>query len=330
MGMQTMLRRTAALSIAAAFSILAPSLALSADDYPSRPIHIVVPTAAGSTQDITARLMQHYLEQALKQTIVIDNRAGAATMIGTDAVAKAAPDGYTVLIVPTTFTVNAAVNSQANYDPEKDFEPISVLVTNSELIAVNSQLPVKTLAELIAYAKANPGKLNYGTPGMGSQPHLLIEMLNQRAGGLKMQHVPYRGGGPAALSVARNETQLTMLAYSVIRAHVEAGTIRVIANGSLKRDEALPDVPTIAESGFPGYEGVQWLGLVTTKGTPKNVVAKLNAAVNEALRNKELIKKLEVQGSIPASGTAEEFRDLIAREMKNWKAIAAHAGIKVN
>jgi tripartite-type tricarboxylate transporter receptor subunit TctC len=328
--MQTVLRRTALLSIAAAVSILAPGLAARADDYPSRPIHIVVPTAAGSTQDITARLMQRYLEQSLKQPIVIDNRAGASTLIGTDAVAKAAPDGYTLLIVPTTFTVNAAVNRQVNYDPEKDFEPISVLVTNSELIAVNAKLPVKTLADLIAYAKANPGKLNYSTPGLGSQPHLLIEMLNQRAGGLKMQHVPYRGGGPAALSVAMNETQLTMLAYSVIRAHVESGAIRVVASGSPKRDAALPDVPTIAESGFPGYEGVQWLGLVTTKGTPKSVVQKLNSAVNEAFRNKELIQKLDVQGSLPAGGTPDEFRDLISREMTNWKQIAAQAGIRVN
>jgi tripartite-type tricarboxylate transporter receptor subunit TctC len=327
--MQKLIYRTGALSIAAALSLMVSSVAAQADDYPSHPIRLVVPTAAGSTQDITARLMQPYLEQSLKQPIVIDNRSGASTLIGTDAVAKSAPDGYTVLIVPTTFTVNAAVNHSANYDPEKDFEPISLLVTNSELIAVNAKLPAKSLADLIAYAKANPGKLNYSSPGMGSQPHLLIEMLNQRAG-IKMQHVPYRGGGPSALSVAMNETQLTMLAYSVIRPHVESGAIRVLATGSLKRDAVLPEIPTIAESGFPGYEGVQWLGLVVAKGTPKDVVQKLNSAVNEALRNKDLVKKLDVQGSVPAGGTAEAFRDLISREMKNWKETAVRAGISLN
>jgi tripartite-type tricarboxylate transporter receptor subunit TctC len=308
--------------------LLTGAFTVSAEDYPTRPVHIVVPTAAGSTQDITARLMQRYLEQSLKRPIVIDNRVGASTMIGTDAVAKATPDGYTLLIVPTTFTVNAALNSSMPYDPEKDFEPISLLVKNAQMLAVNDKVPARNVAEFVAYAKSRPGKLNYGTPGASSQPHLLIEMWSALAG-IKMQHIPYRGGGPAANAVGAGETELTMLAYSVIRNHVEAGTVRVLASGGRERDPALPNVPTIAESGYPGYEGVQWLGMVTTKGTPKDIVQKVNAAVNEALRNPELVEKLAIQGSAPAGGTSEEFGALISKEIRNWKDAAQYAGVEL-
>lgn len=300
----------------------------SADTYPNRPIRIVVPTQAGAAQDIIARLLQPYLERSLGQPIIVENRSGASTMIGTDAVAKSAPDGYSLLIVPTTFTVNAALNSKMAFDLEKDFEPITVLVKNPLLFATNAKVPAQTLQEFVAYAKAQPNRLNYGSSGASTQAHLLIEMWSERAG-IKMQHIPYRGGAPAALSVATGETQLVLLSPLGILPQIDAGLVRPLATGSLERDPKMPALPTAAESGFPGFEAVQWLGLLTTGGTPKDIVQKINAEVNRALKDPDLIAKLSIQGTTPAGGTPEEFKALILSEIKNWKETAQRAGIKV-
>lgn len=316
--------RSPAALLITALAVAAPA---SADDYPSRPIRLVVPTAAGSSPDIIARLLQPSLERVLKQPIVVDNRAGASTMIGSEAVAKAAPDGYTLLIVNTTFTVNGALNSSMPFDPEKDFAPVGLLVSNPLVLAVNAKLPARTLAEFVAVAKGRPGKLNYGTSGASTQAHLLIEMWAARAG-ITLQHIPYRGGGPAALSVGTGETQLVLLSPIGILGQVEAGTVRALATGGLTRDPKLPDLPTIAESGFPGFEAVQWFGLLATGGTPRPVVDKLNAAVNAALREPDLAEKLGAQGMSPAPGTPERFRDLIAAEIRNWKETAQRADLK--
>jgi tripartite-type tricarboxylate transporter receptor subunit TctC len=298
-----------------------------ADSYPSRPIRMVVPTQAGAAQDIMARLLQPYLEKSLGQPIIVENRSGASTMIGTDAVAKAAPDGYTLLIVPTTFTVNAALNTKLAFDLERDFEPITVLVKNPLLFAVNAKVPARTLAEFVGLAKAEPGKLNYGTSGASTQAHLLLEMWSARAG-IKMQHIPYRGGAPAALAVAAGETQLVLLSPLGILPQIEAGLVRPLATGGLERDPKFPDLRTAAESGFPGFEAVQWLGLLTTAGTPKEIVAKLNAEVNRALREPDVVGKLALQGTTVAGGSPAEFKALIADEIRNWKDVAQKANIK--
>ena len=255
-----------------------------ADTYPSRPIRIIVPTAAGSSPDIIARLLQPHLQKSLQQPIVIDNRPGASTIIGAEVVAKSPPDGYTLLIVPTTFTVNAALHARLPFDPERDFEPVVTLVKNPLLFCINAKVPARTLAEFVALAKAQPNAFNYGTSGASSQAHLLIEMWSERAG-IKMQHIPYRGGGPAALSVATGETQLVLLSPIGIWNHVEAGTVRPLASGGLARDPKLPELPTAAEAGFPGFEAVQWVGLLASGGTPKDVVARINDEVNRALRD---------------------------------------------
>jgi tripartite-type tricarboxylate transporter receptor subunit TctC len=301
--------------------------ATRADNYPSRPIRIVVPTQAGAAQDILARLLQPYLEKSLGQPIIVENRSGASTMIGTDAVAKAAPDGYTLLIVPTTFTVNAALNTKLSFDLERDFEPITVLVKNPLLFAVNSKVPARTLQEFVALAKAEPGKLNYGTSGASTQAHLLLEMWSARAG-IRMQHVPYRGGAPAALAVASGEVQLVLLSPLGILPQIEAGLVRPLATGGLSRDPNFPNLPTAAEPGFPGFEAVQWLGLLTTAGTPKDVVARINAEVNRALREPDMTAKLALQGTTAAGGSPEEFKALIADEIGNWKEVAQKANIK--
>jgi len=313
---------------ASAFAVLSISLDASAADYPTRPVRIVVPTAAGSSPDIMARLLQPYLERSFKQPIVVDNRAGASTMVGTEAVARAAPDGYSLLLVNTTFTVNGALNSTMPFDTEKDLEPIALLVKNPLVFAINAKLPARTLAEFVALAKAQPGKFNYGTSGASTQAHLLLEMWSARAG-INMQHIPYRGGAPAALSVATGETQMVLLSPVGVLNHIEAGTVRAVASGGLTRDPNLPDLPTAAEQGFPGFEAVQWFGLLTSGGTPREIIEKINAEVNKALRDPNLVGKLEQQGMTVATGTPGEFRSLIASEIRNWKDTAQRANINV-
>jgi len=312
--------------VVAVFVVLAGRQA-AADNYPSRPIRLIVPTQAGAAQDVIARLLQPYLEKSLGQPIVIDNRSGASTMIGTDAAAKAAPDGYTLLIVPTTFTVNAALNAKMPFDPQRDLEPITVLVKNPLLFATNSKVPARTLTEFIALVKSEPAKFNYGTSGASTQAHLLLEMWSARAG-IKMQHIPYRGGAPAALAIATGEVQLVLLSPLGMWPQLQAGTVRALATGGLTRDATMPNLPTAHESGFPDFEAVQWLGLLTTAGTPKEIVQKISLEVNRALRDPDLIAKLAQQGTTAAGGTAEEFRSLIASEIRNWKETAQRANIK--
>lgn len=319
-------RQAAAAALTILFASVTAHTAL-ADNYPSRPIRLIVPTQAGAAQDVIARLLQPYLEKSLGQPVVVENRSGASTMIGTDAVAKATPDGYTWLIVPTTFTVNAALNAKLSFDPENDFEPVTVLVKNPLLFAANAKVPAKTLAEFVELVKKEPAKFNYGTSGASTQAHLLLEMWTTRAG-IKMQHIPYRGGAPAALAVATGEVQLVLLSPLGIWPQLQAGTARALATGGTARDPQLPDLPTAAEAGFPGFVAEQWLGLLTTKGTPKDVVQKINTEVNKALRDPDLIGKLAQQGTAAAGGTAEEFRALIATEIKNWKETAERAGLK--
>jgi tripartite-type tricarboxylate transporter receptor subunit TctC len=311
----------------AALPALAGAAKVAAQTYPNRPIRIVVPTQAGAAQDIMARLLQPHLERALGQPIIVENRSGASTMIGTEAVAKAAPDGHTLLIVPTTFTVNAALNSKLSFDLERDFEPITVLVKNPLLFAVNAKVPARTLAEFVALAKAEPGKLNYGTSGASTQAHLLLEMFSALAG-IKMQHIPYRGGAPAALAVAAGETQLVLLSPLGILSQIQAGLVRALATGGLTRDPNFPDLPTAAEAGFPGFEAVQWLGLLTTAGTPRDIVERLSTEVNRVLRDPDVAAKLALQGTTAAGSTPEEFRMLIATEIRNWKETASKAAIK--
>jgi tripartite-type tricarboxylate transporter receptor subunit TctC len=313
--------------LAVALLVLAAAADGRADTYPNRPVRIIVPTQAGAAQDIIARLLQPYLEKAFGQPIIVENRSGASTMIGTDAVAKAAPDGHTLLIVPTTFTVNAALNSKLSFDLERDLAPITVLVKNPLLFAVNAKVPARTLTELVALVKAEPGRFNYGTSGASTQAHLLLEMWSARAG-IKMQHVPYRGGAPAALAVATGEVQLVLLSPLGILPQIEAGMVRPLASGGLTRDPKFPDLPTAAESGFPGFEAVQWLGLLTTAGTPADIVARINLEVNRALRDPDLVARLAMQGTTAAGGTADEFKALILDEVSNWKDIAQKANIK--
>lgn len=316
--------RSAVLVAAVATGLAGPAIAAS---YPDHPVRIVVPLAAGGAFDIAARLLQPRLEKALGQPVIVENRSGASGTIGADAVAKAPPDGHTLLMTPSTFTVNPAVSAKMPFDPQRDFQPIVLVGQNPLLFLVNEAVPARNLAEFVAYARAENGKVNYATPGAASQAHLIIEMWSARAG-IKMQQIPYRGGGPAVLATATGETQLTLMSPLVAMPQVEAKKLRPLATGSKTRDAQFPDLPTLAESGYPGIEAVQWFGLLTTAGTPRDIVDRLNAEVNKALADPDLQKSFSDQGVSTAGGSVEEFATLIATELRNWRETAEKANIK--
>ena len=301
--------------------------AAGAQTYPNRVVRLIVPFAAGGLNDTAARLIQPHLEKALGQPVIVDNRPAASGIVGTDAVAKASPDGHTLLMVASTHTVIPATHAKLPYDADRDFAPIAMIGRNPFLFVVNAKLPAKTLGEFIALAKASPGKINYATVGPASQSHLVTELFSQRAG-IKLQHIPYRGGAPAILATVAGETEFTVISPLASLPHIQSGALRAIAAGSLARDPQFADLPTVAESGFPGFEAIQWVGLLTTAGTPKEIVERLNGVVNRAIRDDDMIAKLAAQGVSPAGGTPEDFHKLIATEIRNWTEIARAANIK--
>jgi len=310
--------------VALAALVSAPA---AAQPYPSHPLRLIVPFAPGGLNDTTARLLQPHLEKALGHPVVIDNRPAASGIVGTDAVAKAPPDGHTLLMVASSHTVVPATNSKLPYDAERDFAPVAMVGKNPLLFVINAKVAAKTLPEFVALAKANPGKLNYATPGAASQSHLVTALFDQKAG-ITMQHVPYRGGAPAILSVVQGDTQFAVISPLASLPHIQSGALRPIAAGSLMRDAQFPDVPTVAEAGYPDFEAIQWVGLLTTAGTPKEIVERLNAEVNRALRDPDMIAKLAMQGVSPAGGTPADFQKVIASEIRRWTDVARSANIK--
>ena len=311
----------------AALWIMLAADAAHAQSYPTHLVRIIVPFAAGGLNDTAARLIQPYLEKALGQTIVVENRPAASGIVGAEFVAKAAPDGHTLLMVASSYTVLPATAADLPYDSERDLTPIVLVGKNPLLFVVNPKVPARTLGELVALAKASPGKLNYATPGAATQTRFVTELWSARAG-IKLQHIPYRGGAPAVQSVVAGQTEFTVLSPLVSLPQIAAGNLRALAVGSLARYPQLPDVPTVAESGFPDFEAIQWVGLLTTARTPKDVVDRLNTEVNRALKDPDLIGKLAQEGMLPGGGTSAEFRSVIATEIKNWKETARAADIK--
>jgi tripartite-type tricarboxylate transporter receptor subunit TctC len=298
-----------------------------AEAYPDRPVRLIVPFAAGGLNDVVARLIAPYLERSLGQPFIVDNRPAASGIVGTDATAKAAPDGHTLLMVASSFTVVPATHPKLPYDSERDLAPIGMVAKNPLLFVVNPKVPATSLAEFVVFAKANPGKLNYSSPGAATQTHLVVELFSQKAQ-IKLQHIPYRGGASAVTSVVAGETQFTVISTLASLPQIQAGALRAIASGSLSRDPQLPDLPTVVEQGFPGLEAIQWIGLLTTAGTPKSVIERINAELNRALRDPDLIAKFAQQGLTPAGGTPAEFQRTIATDLKNWTETARAANIR--
>jgi tripartite-type tricarboxylate transporter receptor subunit TctC len=298
----------------------------SAQTWPTRPIRLIVPFAAGGANDIVARLIQPDLERALGQPVIIENKPAASGTVGTDQVAKAAPDGYSLLMAFTTHTVNPAVNAKLPYDTERDLAPIVLIGKSPLLFIVNPTVPAKTLSQFVALAKQNPGKFNYGTPGAASQAHLLVALWSKLAG-VEMQHIPYRGGAPAVLGTVTGEVQLTLMSPIASLAQINAGALRPLATGSAERDPHFPDLPSVAESGFPGFEAVAWVGLFTTAGTPAEIVGRLNGEVNRIIRLPSVAMKFDEQGMTPAGGSATDFGAFISRELRRWKDAARAANV---
>jgi tripartite-type tricarboxylate transporter receptor subunit TctC len=312
----------------AVYAALAIATGAAAQTYPTHPVRLIVPFAPGGSNDVMARIIAPHLEQSLGQPVIVDNRPAAAGQVGTEAVAKAAPDGHTLLLVASSHTVTPAVNSKLPYNTEKDFAPISLINTNAMIFFVNPQVPANTLAEFVDLAKKTPGKFNYASPGTGSQTHLTIELLSRRHG-IKLVHIPYRGGAPATLAMLSNETQFTLLAPNVIFPHIEAGTIRPIASGDTKRHPRLPNVPTTAELGLGDVRAIQWVGMLTTAGTPKPVVDRLSAEINRIVHLPDVAAKLAEQGVTPTGSTPEEFQKLITDVIAQWREVAREANIKL-
>lgn len=303
-------------------------VAAAEQPYPTHTIRLIVPFPPGGSNDVMARILAPPLEQALGQAVIVENRPTAGGIVGSEAVAKAPPDGHTLLLVASSHTVTPAINSKLPYNTERDFAPISLINTNSMVFFVNPQVPAKDLAEFVALARKSPGKFNYASPGSGSQTHLTMELLSRRAG-ISMQHIPYKGGAPALMATIAGETELTMLAPNVIFPHIEAGKIRPIASGDLTRHPRLPNVPTTAELGFPDIRAIQWVGVLTTAGTPRETIDRLNFEINRIVRSPDVAAKLAEQGVTPTGSTPDEFQKLISTEIRQWTEVARAAKIQV-
>jgi tripartite-type tricarboxylate transporter receptor subunit TctC len=320
------LRRALPALLAVAASLVASHAPLRAQNYPTQPVRIVVPQAAGGLNDISARLIQPSLERALKQPVIVDNKPGAAGVIGTDQVAKATPDGHTLLMVAGSHTVLAATNPKLPYDTEHDFVAIAQLFRYPFVFVINSQIPAKNLSEFVTLTKQNPNKYNYSTTGPASQNHLVIERLKMLSG-MKIEHVPYRGGAPAMLAVVKGEAHLLAISTTLSKPHIQSGAVRAIAMGGLKRDKLYPDLPTADEQGYPGLQAVSWIGLFAPRGTPRPIVERLNTEVNNALRDPEVAARFAQQGVEVEQSNPDEFQKDIGIEIRNWTEVARSAHI---
>lgn len=321
-------RRLAGWGLAVA-AVLMAAAGAGAQTYPTQTIRLIVPFPAGGSNDVMGRLIAPHLEKALGQTVIVDNRPAAAGQVGTEAVARATPDGHTLLMVASSHTVQPALNPKLPYNSEKDFAPVTLVNTNAMFFFVNPSVPANTLTEFVELAKKEPDKFNYASPGVGSQTQLTVELLMRRTG-IKLQHIPYRGGAPATQAMLTGETQFTMLAPNIIFPHIESGKIRAIATGDRKRHPRLPNLTTTEEQGFKGLEAIQWVGVLATAGTPRPVIDRLNKEINRIIHLPDVVAVLDKQGVSPTGSTPEQFQALISREINQWREIAREANIKLN
>jgi len=307
---------------------LAPA-ALAAD-YPTKPITLMIGFAPGGPSDVMARLLTTKMEEILKQPFVIENRAGAGGSIAGTAVARAAADGYTVLLgTGSLLAINVSLYKNLGYDPARDFEPISLIGTQTNVLYVHPTFPPQTLAEFITYAKLNPGKLSFGSGGNGTPAHLAGELLKIEAK-IDMTHVPFRGTGPALQSVIGGHVPMAFNPPPPLLPHIQSGAIRPIAVTTLRRTAALPDVPTIAESGFPGFDATTWHALVAPAGTPKDVIAALHRALTATVNDPAVRKALTDLGVDVVGGTPDELRAYIKAEIPKWAAVVKASGAKLD
>jgi tripartite-type tricarboxylate transporter receptor subunit TctC len=299
-------------------------------EYPNKPIRLIIGFPAGGSTDIVGRIVAQKLGERLGQTIVVENRGGAGGTIGTDAAAKAAPDGYTLTLGTTsTMAVAPGAYSRLGYDPIKSFAPISLVAVTPYLLVVNPQVPAKSLAELVALVKSQPSKMNYASAGNGSTTQLATEMLNDVTG-MKMTHIPYKGNAAADLAILSNQVEVLFGSMPALLQHAKSNKLRALAVGSATRSSALPEIPTVAELGYPGFEAALWLGVLAPAGTPKPIIDKLNKELVAIAATPDFKAAMDRNGADATSNTPEQFASLIKNEVGKYGSITKRLGIKLD
>jgi tripartite-type tricarboxylate transporter receptor subunit TctC len=298
-----------------------------AQKYPTRPIRLVVASSPGGASDILARLLAQKLGEELGQQVVVDNRGGASGVIGTGIVAKATPDGYTLLIIQPSLTINPSMIRKMPYDAVRDFAPVSLVVDAFQIMTVNPAVPAKSVKDLIALAKAKPGQLTFGSPGIGTSPHMTAELFKQTAG-VDMPQVSFKGSGMAFISLISGEISAAVSTALSAMPHVRSGRIRALGVTAPKRLQILPDVPTFVESGLPGFVISQWFGFLAPAGTPRPIINRLHQALTRGASSPEVVSRLAAQGVEVVNRKPEEFASLIRREIAQWNKVVKAAGIK--
>jgi len=317
-------------SVARAFAALAVALACApslAQDYPTKPIRIIVPFAAGGPADVYARFIGSRLQESLGQPVVVDDRPGAGSIIGTDAVAKSAPDGYTLLMMSNTHTVNETLIPNKPYQLLRDFVPIATINYSDLLLVVHPSVGANSVADLIRIAKANPGKLNYASSGPGTPYHMAGELFKAMAG-VDIVHIPYKGSSGARTDILGGQVQMMFDAVPTMAEHAKTGKVKALGTSGKTRSAVLPDVPTISEAGVAGYEAVIWLGLMAPKGTPPAIVAKLNSEITKIQNRPEVRSEWVSQGALPMTMTADEFGRYLSDDIVKWERIVKISGAK--
>ena len=300
-----------------------------AQNYPSKPVTIVVPFSPGGATDIMARTLAEPLGKRLGQPVIVENRTGAGTMIASEHVSKATPDGHTLLLAASSLGIAPSLHSKVNYDPVKDFTPISLVASVVHVLSVHPSVPAKNVSELIAWVKANPTKANYGSVGAGTSTHLESELFATMAG-LKMQHIPYKGSAPALMDLVGGNLPIMFDAYASSGPFIRENKIRLLAVTTAQRSKLLPDVPTVAESGLPGYEAMPWLGLVAPAGTPNAVVNKVHAELMEVLKDAAVQEKFRSLGLDIIGNKPAEFSDFIKKDIVKWAKVVKDSGAKAD
>jgi tripartite-type tricarboxylate transporter receptor subunit TctC len=300
--------------------------AAAADDYPNRPVRLIIPFPPGGSNDVVGRMVATQLGERLGKQIIVDNRGGAGGTIGTEAASRAAPDGYTLLVISIAHAVSPALY-KLNYDPIKSFTPVSILASGPNVLAVNPELPAGSVKELIALAKAKPGEIHYASAGVGSFQHLSGELFRMMAG-IDVVHVPFKGGGPSMIDVIGGHTKYLLSSLIQTTPHIKSGKLRALATSGSKRNPAMPELPTIAEAGVPGYEAANWWGIVAPAGTPVPLVEKLHKEIAAVLDSEEIRKRFASQGADVVHLSSAEFGGYIASELTKWGKVVKEAGIK--
>ena len=323
------MKRLASASFALELLVLTLGFAAQAcaQSYPAKPVRLVVPFAAGGSTDIIARVLGQKLNEMWGQPVLVDNRAGGSTVIGTEIVAKAPPDGHTLLVTPAPFTIVPSLVPKLPYDPHKDFEPITLINTTPLVVVVHPGVPARSIKELVALARSRPGVLNYGSSGSGGSNHLAGELFNAMAG-VNMVHVPYKGNAPALTDLVGGHVDAVFNGLTSALPLIRSGKLRALGVTSLNRSGSLPDLPTLDEAGLKGFQAVAWNGLSAPARTPKSVIDRINADVLKVIRAPELMEKLKAEGSDPVGSSVESYAKFLRDEIQKWSKVIRAANIK--